>query len=235
MKISANRAIKYLAAGLAGLCLLSGAIYLTHTPVNNHEQLGIAIDYEGIYLYYEKVNFSRLNNIMLKSDVGEKIEEFSSENIKWYKLKGADSVEAIIMKEGDEISEWKFVNYSVPDNTVSSFIWVLNKIYNIKSPAEIKKIMINDETVELNDEEKEKLYNIIGSMAYPQTEEDFSVLEDLAVKINSSSKLQILNFDDESISMIYEPESRILKVEKNAYSFFTVLSEDDSALFSNKT
>lgn len=222
--------ISILGSAAACFCLVSGFLYLTKIPSENLSIRGTKISYNDLNLYYEKQPLSRIDNFLLSNKKGEKIIEFSNDNVNWYKMKNSDDIKTIIRDNGKEVTEWNFVNYNIKENGNLDIHWILENVFSLDSGKDIIDITLDNAKYTLDDEEKEKLYNDLLSLSYPHSDEDKLILEDMhgrpeLIKMTINTKNNTLNF-------VFYPDKKILKLDKNGvYSLFTIISDN---YFSNK-
>ena len=223
-----NNKIKRLSiigSAAACLCLVSGFLYLTKIPSKNMSIKGTIISYNDLNLYYEEQPLSRIDNFLLSNKKGDKIIEFSHDDINWYKRKDSDDIKTIIRDNGKEVTEWNFINYNILENSNLDIHWILEKVFSLSSGNDIIDITLDNTKYTLNEEKKEKLYNDLLSLHYPYSDEDKLIMEDMhgrpeLIKMNINTKSNSLNFT-------FYPDKNILKLdERGVYSLFTKISDN---------
>lgn len=218
-----NAAIGLIAASL---CLFSGTIYLTGMPNRNKEQLGVCISYNGVNMYYEQEELIRIKTFILKNKKGEKIDEFGDETVTWYKLKDSNNIKTIICDDGNDVTEWKFVSYSFDEGDDKNVSWIVENVFSISSKEDIKNITINGEVCELNNSQKEKLYNKLLALKYPKSDKELSLMEEMSVNYSELIKMNI-NTENGTLNFVIDPSSKVLKLDEDVYSLFSVMTDDE--------
>lgn len=211
----------------ACMCLIASSVYLTGKP--DKAQIGVCISHDGVNMFYEQEELIRLKDFMLKNEKGEKIDEFSADTVSWYKLKDSDGLKTIIRDDGKDITEWRFVSYSFDDNDDKNMKWIAENVFAIGSIDDIKNITINDEERELNDGQKEKLYNYILALKNAQSDEEMSLLEGIYGS-SETVKLSVCTPKDTVEFLLYPNENVLQLNEGKVYALFTVMTDDE---FSN--
>ena len=109
---------------------------------------------------------------MLRFKKGEKVAEFSDEEIEWYKLKGSDNIKTLICKKGNEVQKYYFTNYYIEDNGSINMKWLLNNIFSVSSGKDILSVTVEGKSFNADEALKERLYNDLLSLHYPHTDEE---------------------------------------------------------------
>lgn len=210
----------------ACICIVSGLVYLSRTPYEPLVQYGTNVSYEGLSMYYEQEYLSRFETFMLENKKGEEIDEISSNDIKWYKLKNSDSIYHIIQDNGDGVTKWKFVNYKIEENCNLDIHWVMENVFSIGSVNDIISININGYEYQLDKKTKEKLYNDLLSLKYPVTDEELNIMENMSLNYSELKKVTIKTIDNAKINFVIDQDNNILKLDEGLYSFFTVMTDN---------
>ena len=219
------KTISILGSTAACFCLVSGFLYFTIVPSKNLSIRGTMISYNDLNLYYEEQPLSKIDVFLLSNKKGEKITEFSNNDVNWYKMKNSDDIKTIIRDNGKEVNEWNFVNYNIKENSNLDIHWILENVFSLGSGNDIIDITLDNVKYTLDDEEKEKLYNDLLSLSYPHSDEDKIILEDMherpeLIKMTIHTKINSLNF-------VFYPDKKILKLDENGvYSLFTIISDN---------
>ncbi|MCR5601187.1 MAG: hypothetical protein K6G33_10665 [Ruminococcus sp.] len=224
--VGRGRKIGMIGSLAACLCLIAGTVYLTGKPNRTLNQYGVSLSHNGVNMYYEQEELIRIKDFMLNNEKGEKIEEFSNDEVSWYKLKDSDNIKTIICDDGNDITEWKFVSYSFDETEPSDISWIIENVFSIGSKDDIKNAAINGEVRELDEGQKEKLYNYLLALTYPRSDEEMSLMEEMSVNYSELTKFDI-NTKNGTLNFIIDTKNNILKLDEGAYSLFTVMTDDE--------
>ena len=210
----------------ACFCFISGTVYLTGKPYSTATQLGVRLSNDGVTMCYEQEDLIRFDSLMLGRKKGQKIDEFSDETVSWYKIEGSDNLKTIIRDDGNNLSKWKFIDYSFDEENIKNMKWIVENVFGVNSANDIKKLAVNDQERELDDSQKTKLYNYLLELKYPQNDDEFSLLEKVQ-RDNDAININIIT-DKDTLHFLIHPNDNVLQLnEDRVYSLFTIMQDEE--------
>lgn len=225
-KRKGKKLIILIAAAIAVcICAVYGAF--SFSRVHTLPKCGTIVKCDGVSLYYEKEELSPVKSFMLRFRKGEKVAEFSGEDIEWYKLKGSDDIKTLIRKKDNEYEKCDFTNYYIEDNGSIDMKWLLKNVFSISSGKDILGVTVDGSSVKTDEAMKDKLYSDLLSLHFPHTDEEKTVME----RMYPSSDIRKISIrvKNKTLNFVLYPYDRYLKLDEGGvYSLFTVLSDDYS-------